>query len=81
MLSLILSVSQNSALTVLLSTAKAGSAVVSLAHLTAARVESPRVTGLPRLGHGCPKAAIQARQLGLEAARDSHLCTVGLETS
>lgn len=37
------------------------------------RVESPRVTGLPRLGHSCSKAAIQARPLGLEAARDMTL--------
>lgn len=37
------------------------------------RVESPRVTGLPRLGHRCSKAAIRARWLGWEAARDMTL--------
>lgn len=72
-LSLVLSASQNLVLTVLLLTTKADSAALSLVHLTAARVESPRVTGLPRLGHGCLKAAIQARRLGLEAARDTTL--------
>lgn len=61
----------NLALTVQLLTTKADSAALSLVHLTAARVEAPRVTGLPRLGHRCLKAAIQARWLGLEAARDT----------
>lgn len=60
-------------LTVLLLTTKAASAALSLARLTAARVESPHVTALPRLGHGCLKADIQARGLGLEAARDRTL--------
>lgn len=60
-------------LTVLLLTTKTASAPLSLARLTAARVESPHVTALPRLGHGCLKADIQARGLGLEAARDRTL--------
>lgn len=47
--------------TVPLLTTKADSAALSLAHLTAARVEPPHVTALPRLGHECLKAAIQAR--------------------
>lgn len=72
-LSLVLSAFQNFMLTVLLLTTKAASAALSLARLTAARVESPHVTALPRLGHECLKADIQARGLGLEAARDRTL--------
>ena len=68
-LSLVLSASQNLALTVLLWLQKADSAALSLVHPT--HNQNGVITrNKPRLGHRCLKAVIQAKRLGLKAVRD-----------